>query len=31
MLKHLDEIERDLVLFEREEFVADISKVFSDL
>jgi DNA-binding GntR family transcriptional regulator len=31
MLQHLDEIERDLVLFEREEFVADIKTVFADL
>jgi DNA-binding GntR family transcriptional regulator len=31
MLQHLDEIERDLVLFEREEFVVDIKAVFAGL
>jgi DNA-binding GntR family transcriptional regulator len=31
MLKHLDQIEGDLVLFEREEPVMDLKTVFADL
>jgi DNA-binding GntR family transcriptional regulator len=30
MLKHLDQIESDLVLFEREEPVTDLKMVFAD-